>query len=815
MTDLLGRLLGLSGEAEGDVQIVRIWLRFAELWPVWALLASAGLIALVVWWAYRPTSGGPLEPPRPGAPAGRGLPRSRRWAMGVLRAVAFGLFLLVLFQPLAAYERTLGVKPILAVMLDDTQSMTINDKRIRPEDQLGAARAMGLARYGGGGVSTGAGERVREVSRGDLVSAALRNRQLELVSKLSRNYQLKVFTFGHQGRRAGGEDVAAVAAGLKREDSFTDMSAGLRTVLADLRGQPAAGAVVFTDGGANRGEPLDGAAAAFRSEGLPVFTVGVGLPRARDLQMAAFICDDVVFLGDSVPVYARLRQRGYAGERVSVELRRGEKVLARKNVTLPDAEELTVELSFRPEEKGEALYRLAVEKRPDELLLENNSKEKRIKVIDEAIKVLAVEQVPRWDFRFLKGIMLRDKRVHFSCYVREADGAELARSGMPHYLPRFPSKREELFKYDALIIGDVPSKAFSKEQLELIEKFVAEGGGGLCFAAGARYNPSTYKKTPLEPLVPVVFATQPEAPPEAELFAPLVQPYQLEITREGLAHQVCQLEGSRAGNAALWRRLPLHYWHFPATRLRPAAVALAVHGEARNAYGKVPLIAYQYYGRGRTFYVGLDSTWRWRHQVGSRYFARFWGQAINFLSLAHLLGESKRVQISTDSNLYAAGDEVKINARVLDKTYRPITAEKIVARVARGDAEPAEVELRAVPSQPGMFAGEWLATEIGDYAVSVKGEAGEGRADFAVRMPQLEFDNPAMDEKSLRGVAQATGGKFFTLEDLDKLAEAIKTSRPLVTEEDEATLWDRWATLVLLGLVLGAEWLIRKRSDLA
>jgi MG2 domain len=815
VSELLSRLLGLTAGSEGDVQVVRVWLRFADNWPLWALLASFAAIIVIAWWAYRPTEAGPLEPPRPGAPEGRGLPRGKRWTMAVLRATALLLALLILLQPLAAFERTLGVKPRLAVLLDDSQSMTIADKRIRPEEQLGAARAMGLARYGRGGVSAAVGDRVREVSRGDLLAAALRNKQLDLEARLGKHYDLRFFTFGQKGRAAGARSASAAVSGLEYKDSFTDMGAGLRAALADLRGQPAAGAIVLSDGGSNRGEPAAEAAAAFKREGLPVFTVGIGLPQARDLQMTAFICEDVVFLRDSVPVYARVRQRGYAGERVSIELKKGEKVLARKNVTLLEDQELTVALRFKPDVKGEAVYRLSVETRPDELILENNFKEKRIKVIDEAIKVLAVEQAPRWDFRFLKGTLLRDKRVKYTCYVREADGRDLARSGMPHYLTRFPNKREELFKYDMIILGDVSAKSFSKEQLKLIEEFVAQGGGGLCFAAGSRYNPASYKKTVLEPLVPVVFAPQPEALPEAELFVPLVQPYRLEITREGLGHEVCRLRESRAANAALWRRLPLHYWHFPATRLRPAAVALAVHGEAKNAFGKTPLIAYQYYGRGKTFYVGFDSTWRWRHKVGSRYFARFWGQTINFLSLAHLLGESKRVQISTDRKLYAAGDEVKLSARVLDKSFRAVKDKKVRAAIARAEGEPVEVELLAVPGQPGMFAGEWLASETGDYSVNVKGEEAEGRADFAVRMPQLEFDHPAMDRETLAVVAECSGGKFFRLEDLDKLAAAISTSRPLVTEEDESPLWDRWGMLILLVLVLGAEWLIRKRSDLA
>jgi hypothetical protein len=72
-----------------------------------------------------------------------------------------------------------------------------------------------------------------------------------------------------------------------------------------------------------------------------------------------------------------------------------------------------------------------------------------------------------------------------------------------------------------------------------------------------------------------------------------------------------------------------------------------------------------------------------------------------------------------------------------------------------------------------------------------------------------------MDRAGLQALAERSGGRYFDLADADKLPEAIARSRPLVTEPGEATLWDRWAVLILVVLLLGAEWLARKTSDLA
>lgn len=811
MTWLIDKWLNLDGG-----EVVRWWIQTGYAWPFWTILAGLAAIVLAGWWAYRPSPSGALEAPRPGMPPGRGLPGWKRWTMAVLRTAALLLLALILQEPLLCYDHTLAEKPRLVVLLDDSQSMTIRDKRVKPEDRLAAARVMGAAKYGKSAATPAeTAEAAVNPARSALLSAIWKNAELDLQSRLARRYDLRFYRFSQETHELVNREANAGVAELKFDGTVTDLGRGIRRAVADLRGRPAAGVVVMTDGTSNRGEPVSEAAKAAAGEKVPFFPVGIGDREAKDLQIAAFLCEEVVFINDQVQVFGLLRQRGYTDETVTIELRREGELVADDHARLTDQPEQPFRLKFKPAAKGEANYRLSVEQRPDELVVDNNWKDKRIKVIDEAIKLLVVEQAPRWDFRFLKGAMLRDKRVKLNVFVREADGPELSVAGLPEYLARFPEKREELFKYDVIILGDVPADAFSQDTLKLLEEFVAANGGGLCFAAGPRYNPSTYKNTNLEPLVPVVFNAQPEPTAEMELFNPLVQPFGIEITREGLASAVCALAETDAANAGLWRRLPPFYWNFPATRLRPGATALAVHASARNKDGKVPLIAHQYYGKGATFYLGFDSTWRWRDRVGPKYFDKFWGEVVNFLSTAHLLGGSKRVQITLDGKTYSIGDSVHVSARVLDKSYQPLDAAEVVARVGPSGLEPVDLPLQRVPTQPGMFTGQYLATAVGEYTMDIKGEEAEGKASFRVLTPQLEFDKPAMAEDDLRALAGVSGGKYFGLADLDGLPDAIATARPVRTVPGRTPLWDTWTMLVAAVALLGIEWVIRKHSDLA
>ena len=752
-----------------------LWLWVGRTWPIWAVLIALAAVGLGSWWSYRPTRSGALSPPVKGGPAGRGLPRSRRWTMAGLRLAALLLIVLVLAEPLVGYRRALDVKPVLIVMLDDSQSMTLRDQRkgVAPSfHNTGKGKQGDLPLFGPSDAITGDGN----PTRAELLKAIWRNKELDLQSRLGEDYELRFYRFG-KGVNTLGANSGADAVGKETfQDSQTDLGGALDRAVRDLRGSAAAGIVVFTDGNHNAG-PVKPAAAAEQAAkwSIPIYPVGLGLAKARDLQIASFLSSDVLIVNDPAQIDGALVHSGYGGgesagnlSSVFVELRQGNEVVARKQVKLTSEQgEEWFQLSFTPRTKGIFDYTLSVETQPDELIGENNSKLKRIRVSDDPIKVLVVEEAPRWDFRFLKGAMTRDKRFALKVWVREADGAMLARGGMPEYLARFPDKREDLFKYDVIVLGDVPAKAFTKDQLHMLENYVTEGGG-LMFAAGMQYNPATYAGSELEPLLPVAIEGSgasnrgsagggaPGADPSSaagadallDLFKPLVQPFQAEITPEGQDSPVCRLAESGGSelpylaNAAAWRRLPAFYWFYPTSGLRSKAARSLVEivGTPVLDGHKTPLIAYQQHGRGLTLYLGTNSTWRWRDIVGGRHFDRFWGQAIKFLGETHRRGGSPRVRVEVASDSFAVGNPITVTATVLDRSYQPSRAAAQIARVTvvdkdgklisgAGPADTPPITLRKTPNEAGRYHGEFFPAAAGDYVITVQAEEEEGDAE--------------------------------------------------------------------------------------
>jgi len=126
-----------------------------------------------------------------------------------------------------------------------------------------------------------------------------------------------------------------------------------------------------------------------------------------------------------------------------------------------------------------------------------------MKVVDDKIKVLLVDQSPRWEFKYLMQQMLRDRRVDLKVFLVDGDPG-IARGDTTPYIAEFPKNRAGLNdKFDVMILGDVDPKAFTADQLKNISEFVSISGGGMIMIAGRQHAPNAYANTPIDKMLPV------------------------------------------------------------------------------------------------------------------------------------------------------------------------------------------------------------------------------------------------------------------------------------------------------------------------
>jgi hypothetical protein len=814
MTEFLLRMLGTPVEDALSISSMSLALRGGIGLP-WVVLAVLILGALT-WWSYRMT-------PAAITPA-------RKYTLTALRLLFFLLLIGLLLRPILALSVEGSIRRSLILLVDDSASMQIKDPRIDAPDQKRAAIARNLIE-----VNKGLGQnidrsRVREVeqlSRVEIVKSALKNPRLNLLPKLDREFDLDPFAFGQGVAQLARPSAIATNSSEKIErrihdftwidklaasNAITPIGDSLREVINRKRGQPLAGVVLITDGANNSGTQPREVASLLREEGVPLYVYGVGITSPRDVIVGNMLAPDVSFVRDEVPITVRVRSQGMSGQSARLKLQLGDTTVAEKEITFGADGEQVVPLRFTPQSHGEFDLTAQIEPRDDETVKDNNSRSQRLKVIDAKINVLLVDQSPRWDFRYLQAMLMRDRRVNLKCYLVEGDPA-IARGTNTPYIDQFPQRKDELFKYDVVVFGDVDPRKLPSVALDNLSTLVSQFGGSVVFVAGKKFMPNAYRRTVIERMLPI--------DPDTTVFESAGdqvadKPIRLELTGAGRANPMLRLSDREEESVALWKQLPPIYWVAKVARPKPAAEVLLVDPDPgrETRFGKMPVIALQQYGIGQVLYFGTDNTWRWRKNVGDLYYTTLWGQIAQRMSIQRLMGGSKRTQITTDRQNYMTGERITIYARLYTPTYEPVQEQTVrgVYGLKTGEKQ-VDVALRPIPEQPGLYRGEFVAQAPGQYQFFVEDDLNTP-LDFSVAEPRFELGETAMNEPLLRDMARVTGGAFFREEDLYKLSETISAKTERVRSPLEVELWSSPFYFFLMLFVVSTEWVVRKMSQL-
>jgi hypothetical protein len=777
----------------------------------------------------------------------------RKVALVGLRVVFILLLVGILLRPILALDISSEIRQTLLVLIDTSGSMSITDPRVDAADIKRAAIAKGHLDPGRGlqqELEPGRAEEFRLLARTNVLQGVLANRQLDLLPALSEKFDLVAFTFGRGGQvrelprvePVSGADPKAGPVRLTpgdfkwieklgAEHSATALGDSLREVLKRKRGQPLAGVLVISDGAHNTGTQPLAVSAELNEAGLPLFFYGVGITSPRDIIITEMDAPAAAFIEDELLVQVRVRSQGLAGQNGQLILTLNGAQVAEQTIAFGADGEQLVRLRIPTTLAGEFELKASIAARDDETDPDNNSAQRRLRIVDKKIKVLFVEQSPRWDYRYLQAMLARDRRVEVKTLLLEGDPA-LARVEDSPYLEKFPENKKELFEYDVVIFGDVDPAELSANQKENLNEFVSRFGGAFVMIAGRNFSPLAYGGTKIADMLPVEFEAR--SSPNGDDIAD--QPIHVQLTALGRVDPMLNLVREGEDNQVLWKDLPPIYWVAP-VEAKPGAEVLMVDPSHSTPRGKRPIIARHQYGLGQVLFVGTDNTWRWRRNVGDLYYTRFWGQVSQRMAQQRFIGADKRTQISLNSQNYMAGeDRVRAYARLYQEGYEPFDDEEVHAVYESADGQLGRVILQRVEGQKGLFYGEFLAPAVGQYQFYVEPEP-DTRRDFTVVQTSVELAETAMnaplmqelaalsasrfsgeqDMKNVPGHDSAPGQHhpwFFREEDLHQLAGAIPARPVVVISQLEIELWDDFLLFGLILLVVTVEWVLRKFSYL-
>ena len=246
---------------------------------------------------------------------------------------------------------------------------------------------------------------------------------------------------------------------------------------------------------------------------------------------------------------------------------------------------------------------------------------------------------------------------------------------------------------------------------------------------------------------------------------------------------------------------------------------LAEHPTRLAADGRpLGVFLMQYVGAGKVLFHATDDTWRWRYRVGDVFFARYWVQAVRYLSRSKLLGSESAVELSADRREYRRGEPVRLRVRFVDERQAPVADDGVTVVLEREGQQNERVKLARNATNRGIFEGTFGEAVDGKYHAWVGTPTLEGQAasaDFLVVAPPGELERIQMDAAELKAAAEETRGRFYRIR--RGRSPAGRFAAGASGADRSAAARGAVEPLVVAGAFLGliaSEWILRKRKGM-
>ena len=416
-----------------------------------------------------------------------------------------------------------------------------------------------------------------------------------------------------------------------------------------------------------------------------------------------------------------------------------------------------------------------------------------VQVHDRRLTVLMLAQRPRFEMRYLREALKRDRTMTLHAYLADGRWKRWGDQG-PDHLPLSP---EELTGYDVVIIGDIGPETIPEADLQHLDQAVRRSGTGLLWIPGETGATAGFSNGALAEDLPVVL------PDAATISAGYLDGRPHHLRRSPGVERLGLLE--QAAGDVDWPLLPALDGALPLTpsSVRPGSEVLAEDTDGN------PLVITRAAGAGRSILVGVDDTWRWRRNAGDHYLHRFHSQLLRFAASGRR-GGNRPWRVTTSPHRALPGETIEVG---LAPVGAPEGAGSHVAvQLTQGDQhmlvalDPVGDGFTAHIGAPGP--GRWQVS-----AISGVDPTQAEPTELVVVPAEDELRDPRVDLPGLKAFAGASGGQVFT--DPDALVNALpKDLRRSDSADIELRLWDGWTMLLVVVALFTLEWGLRRTNRL-
>jgi len=705
------------------------------------------------------------------------LGHSRALGLSLLRLGAISFLVAFALNPSLVAKKEHKVFPAIAVLLDTSQSM---------------------AQSGGPG----------KASRLEEAKSLLTQGANPLLKSLSERFEVRLYGLGESLRAIEAKELADLKA--------QGMKGNLSEILKELSGKNTL-ALFLSDGNLKWNEG--------HSTNLPIVTVPLGnTGEYKDILIKAVKAPSLVFRGREVMIDVTIKSYGYTGLSLPVLLKEGSKLLTAKNTRINTSPgEVTVSLSFIPDEVGQKNLSISIPQQFGENLFSNNSFNLSLKVVRDKIRVLMVSGNPSMNYRFMRIALKNDPSIDLLSFVILRTPSDIL--NVPtHEQSLIPFPVETLFSkeiktFDLLIFDNLKYTLYlSPHHLESIKEFV-RGGGGFAMIGGPNLFNEGRSMTPIGEILPVRFAEKQDYRRDSRVG--------VRLSRAGVIHPITRLSldtlgdtmGDTVGDTAGDEARRLRFWQemppldgFNLLEPKSSATVLL---ESTDGI-PWPILAVSNYGKGRVLTLATDYSWKWDMGMvakgkGNLVYLRLVDRMVRWLTKDPGLDP---VQIILPQSPGSTGQEIEIRIKLRAEDLSPNLRSMVSFSVHNPDGLKIESKLKPA-GQSGEYLGSFLPQKGGIYKLKVETSAGNLEESIVVT-GLLDSLDASPDHEQLKKISTSTGGKFLAgSEDLLKEIEGYaQKGESRFIEEKQSSVWTSPFVMVLILGFFIVEWYFRRRWGL-
>lgn len=720
--------------------IQEIFLKLS--WPNW-LFSIAILVLIAVSYLYYFRT----LPPLSGV---------RRIFSLILRALVLVILLFLILEPILRLLYQQKEKPLVAVLLDNSASMKI--------EELGGER----------------GDSLRFIA----------NYLKTLQSRDS--LQIQSFAFDLSTYPWNGDSLKFAVDG-------TDIDQAVNSVLDSLSGENLQAIVLASDGIYNQGaNPLLSAP----NSPVPVYTVVVGDSSVpKDIAIRRVQTNQITYVNKELPVEVVVWQNGFSGQKALLTLSDGNRVLAQRTITFGKSGfEQKEDLTVVARQAGDFNYSVKIQELPGEITDRNNQQSTRVQVLKSKIKVLAASGSPNFDRGSLSyaGDQLKD--YDFTFLTEKSPGQ--------YYEQSF--REAKLDSQDLFIFYGFPTKTTDPGQLRELMKQVSNRRVPVLWFIARSLD--LQKLREFEALLPFELSS-PQLVPLENQFVKLSSGGRLHpVTRLDENETANDLLWRGLPPLEVYRQLKMREGG-------QVLLELDTRQEPATVQNRGLAVCYVYRQKEIKYLVFNGTNFsNWQYQLTDdperdRFFIQLMERMARWLVNRD---DIHQVQIQPVQRIYNVGEQIVFSGQVYDDFYQPVSDARVVVNVS---SDTTRLSDEMIAEGNGFYRQSFSGLPEGEYNYQVVADRkdkaiGARSGKFTVKPFFQEFQQIPANYTLMRQLADKTGGAVYRPKQFVAEFPEKKLESRIQYTFSEYFLRNYWYWLALVLALLVTEWFFRKRWGL-